>query len=63
MSSFAQMINIEWISKIIEKMAFINIYSSFTENILSIPDIVYFLSITAAFLFLCVRVLEKRRWS
>ncbi|MBR6564282.1 MAG: ABC transporter permease [Clostridia bacterium] len=63
MSSFAQMINIEWISKIIEKMAFINTFSSFGENLFSLPDIFYFVSITAAFIFLCVRALEKRRWA
>lgn len=63
MSSFAQMINIAWISKIIEKMAFINTFSSFGENLFSLPDIFYFVSITAVFIFLCVRALEKRRWA
>lgn len=63
MSSLADMISVEWISKIIEKMAFINVYSSFGENTFSIPDVVYFVSITVAVLFLCVRSLEKRRWS
>ncbi len=63
MSSLSEMVSIEWISKIIERMAFINVYSSFGENTFSIPDIVYFVSITAAVLFLCVRSLEKRRWS
>lgn len=63
MSSFAQMISVEFISKAIEKLAFINVFSSFGENLFSLPDICYFLSITAAFLFLCVRALEKRRWS
>ena len=51
------------ISKIIEKMAFINTFSSFGENLFSLPDIFYFVSITAAFIFLCVRALEKRRWA
>ena len=63
MSNFAQMISVQWISKIIEKMAFINMFASFGENLFSVPDICYFLSITAAFLFLCVRALEKRRWA
>ncbi len=63
MSNFAQMINVQWISKIIEKMAFINMFASFGGNLFSVPDICYFLSITAAFLFLCVRALEKRRWA
>lgn len=63
MSNFAQMISVTWISTAIEKLAFINVFSSFSENLFSLPDIFYFLSITAAFLFLCVRALEKRRWA
>lgn len=63
MSSFSSMVKISWLSAIIEKAAFISAVESFGENVFSIPDIVYFLSITAAFLFLCVRSLEKRRWA
>ncbi len=63
MSNFAQMIGVQWIATAIEKLAFINVFSSFSENLFSLPDICYFLSITAAFLFLCVRALEKRRWA
>lgn len=63
MSGFAQMISVEWIAKIVEKLAFINMFASFGENLFSIPDVFYFLSITTAFLFLCVRSLEKRRWA
>lgn len=51
------------IAWVLEKLAFINMFSSFGENLFSLPDICYFLSITAAFLFLCVRALEKRRWA
>lgn len=63
MSIFSSMINISWISNIIKKAAFISAVGSFGNNVFSIPDIIYFLSITAAFLFLCVRSLEKRRWA
>ena len=63
MSSIASMINISWISEIAKKAAFISAVESFSKSVFSIPDIVYFLSITAAFLFLCVRSLEKRRWA
>lgn len=63
MSSFSSIISISWLSKIAEKAAFISAVESFGKTILSIPDIVYFLSITAAFLFLTVRSLEKRRWA
>lgn len=63
MSNFASMASNEWIAKIFEKAAFVSVFESFAESIFSIPNIIYFLSITAAFLFLCVRSLEKRRWS
>jgi ABC-2 type transport system permease protein len=63
MSNFASMVQNEWIAKIFQKLAFISVFESFSESIFSIPNIIYFLSITAAFLFLCVRSLEKRRWS
>ena len=63
MSNFASMVQNEWIAKIFQKLAFISVFESFADSIFSIPNIIYFLSITAAFLFLCVRSLEKRRWS
>lgn len=63
MSSFAEMISVKWIAKIVEKLAFMNVFENFGANVFAITDIVYFLSITAVFLFLCVRSLEKRRWA
>ncbi len=59
----AESISVEWIAKVFENLAFVNKYSSFGENLFSIPDIFYFVSFTAAFIFLCVRALEKRRWA
>lgn len=63
MSSFASMIKVEWIANIVEKASFITAFENFGANIFSISDIIYFLSIIAIFLFLCVRSLEKRRWA
>ena len=63
MSSFASMINVEWVANILEKAAFITVFENFGENVFSVSDIVYFISISAAFLFLCVRSLDKRRWA
>lgn len=63
MSNFASMINISWLSKVIEKAAFITAFENFGENIFSGTDVLYFVSISAAFLFLCVRSLDKRRWA
>lgn len=52
-----------YLLKFIENLDFVSRVNSFGEQILSVYDIVYFLSITAAFLFLTERSLEKRRWS
>ncbi len=59
----AQSVGVEWIANVLEKLAFINMFVNFGNEYFSLPDVLYFLSITAAFLFLCVRVLEKRRWA
>ena len=63
MSNFASMIKVSWIATVVEKAAFISAFENFRENILSVADILYFVSISAAFLFLCVRSLDKRRWA
>ena len=54
---------ISWLAGILEKAAFINAYENFSKNIFSVTDVLYFVSIIAAFLFLCVRALDKRRWA
>jgi ABC-2 type transport system permease protein len=62
-SNFVEMISVGWIASAIEKLAFIDKFSSFCENLISIPDILYFVSATSIFIFLCVRALDKRRWA
>ena len=63
MSNFASMIKVSWIATVVEKAAFISAFENFGENILYVADILYFVSISVAFLFLCVRSLDKRRWA
>ena len=63
MTYFINAINVDWITAVLEKINFINYYQNFTYGVLSPVDIVFFLSVTALFLFFTVRVLEKRRWS
>ena len=62
-SSLSSMIQVSCIATAIEKIAFINAFNNFGSTAFSIPDVFYFVSITAAFLFLSVRSLEKRRWA
>ena len=57
------LIQVDWIKSILNKINFLSYYENFTYGILSIVDVVFFLSVTALFLFFTVRVLEKRRWS
>ena len=63
MTYFISMISITWIADLLGKINFINYYQNFTYGVLSIVDVVFFLSVTAMFLFFTVRILEKRRWS
>lgn len=53
----------EIVIKLVNYISFVGRYTPFKNGILDISSIVFFLSITAAFIFLTVRVLEKRRWS
>ena len=62
-SGLASSISVSWLATAVEKIAFINAFDNFGSTTISIPDVFYFLSITAAFLFLSVRSLEKRRWA
>ncbi|MBQ6825889.1 MAG: ABC transporter permease [Clostridia bacterium] len=54
---------VEWFVWLLEKLSFMTVFQNFGENVFSIADIVYFLSITAVFIFLCVRSLERKRWA
>jgi ABC-2 type transport system permease protein len=47
----------------LEKAGFISVVENFAENVFSVVDVIYFLSIIAVFVFLSVRSLEKRRWA
>lgn len=67
-------IKIKWISNtvlalrnalvfVLEKLTFSTPLDRFYQQIISLGDMVYFASFIAAFLFLSVRSLEKRRWA
>ena len=45
------------------KISFDKHFSNFFTGIISLPSIVFYLSVAAVFLFLTARVFEKRRWS
>jgi len=53
----------EFMVTFLNGMDFITVLDSFANQTFAIKDVIYFISITAAFIFLTERSLEKRRWS
>lgn len=62
-SSIAAIIPIRWISRIFSELSFSDRYSPFTYGVFDFSNVLFFISATVIFLFLTVRVLERRRWS
>lgn len=54
---------VERFADLVAGMDFLNILDSFGNQAFAVKDVVYFISVTAAFIFLTERSLEKRRWS
>ncbi len=53
----------EWIGTVLGSLSFMTRYNDFVSGILNVSHILFFVSFAAVFLFLTVRVLEKKRWS
>lgn len=51
------------LKSILTGLSFISRYNDFISGVLDVSHIIFFLSLTAGFLFLTVRVLERKRWS
>ncbi len=62
-SSIASIIPVEWIADIITKLSFSSRYYDFTYGIFDFSNVLFFISATVIFIFLTIRVLERRRWS
>ena len=50
-------------AKVLSWISILSRYKDFNRGILGLSPVVYYLSFTAVFLFLTIRVIEKRRWS
>lgn len=59
---FSTLISNTTIQKIITSLAFYSKYYEFTTGVFNLTSILFFVSASVIFLFLTVRVLEKRRW-
>ncbi len=62
-STIASMIPIDLISTILAFLSIQDRLLSFAENLLDIPSLVYFLSISGFFVFLSIQSVNKRRWN
>jgi len=49
-------------SDILEQLSLTTHFDAFTRGVIDTTDIIYFLSITAVFLFITIRLVESRRW-
>ena len=62
-NSLSSLVSAEWLKKFVSGLSFMERYDEFTNGILDISNIFFFISICAVFVFFTVRVFEKRRWS
>lgn len=62
-SAIASVIPIDFIANIFTSLSFLNRYNGFTYGSFDLSNVLFFVSVVAAFSFFTVRVLEKRRWS
>ena len=63
LDSLSNLISAEWFTDILHSISFDSHFTNFINGIINLPSVIFFLSVIAIFLFLCVRVFEKRRWS
>ena len=61
--SFASVMPFKFLQDVFYSLSFYSRYSEFTLGIFSLSNVFFFVSVTFVFIFLTVRVLEKRRWA
>ncbi len=59
---FSDSIRVQWIRAVIDWISVLNRFDRFAYGLFDFSALLYYLSITGIFLFLTVRVYEKRRW-
>lgn len=63
LDSLAGMLSVDWITSLFHNLSFDAHFTNFINGIINLTSVLFFVSVIAVFLFLCVRVIEKRRWS
>lgn len=61
--TLSSVIPVQFISDILKSLAFYSKYYEFTIGLFSVSSVLFFVSAIVVFLFLTVRVQEKRRWA
>lgn len=61
--TLASLIDVEFIRTVLYSLSFSRYFAPFSYGVITLSAVVFFLSVTGLFLFLCIRVFEKRRWS
>ena len=61
--SIASMIPVDFIKTILNSLSFLTHLQNFSAGLFTISDAVFFLSVIVIFVFLTIRVFEKKRWS
>lgn len=56
-------VNVDWLTAILNAISFQSKYNNIALGIVSLSDIVFFITVTCLFLFLTDRVIERRRWA
>lgn len=60
---FAKSINVNFVTKIVGWISFVGRYQTFVQGVIDYSNIIFFVGFAAIFLFLTIRVLDKRRYS
>lgn len=61
--NFAAMVSVTWISDIIAGLSFRGRYEAMAVGMFDFSNVLFFVSVSAIFLFLTERTLERRRWA
>lgn len=63
LDGFLSGINVEWVVTALQWISFQGRYYTFIEGLFDVANAVYFISFSAVFIFLTVRVQESKRWA
>ena len=62
-SLIQQLISVTWINALLSWFSVYQRFTPFSQGLLSLTEVFYYLSFAAVFVFLTVRTVERRRWS